>query len=144
MGNAPRYNLKEHEFMVELALMTVEITLVDKNKTIAIGGPPDQAIAMQSKLAKEMDLPLPKEDALLLLTLETKDFLSLVAPTLREFPDLGWCFIDEKRNFMENLGLFNSTNKQEQNNVQYEKINYQIVGDAARRNRTRAHLRERS
>jgi hypothetical protein len=87
--------------MADFALMTVAITLVDKNRTIAIGGPPDQAIAMRSRLAKEMNLPLPGGDTLLLLTLETKYIRTLVIPILAEFSDLGWHFVDERYNPMD-------------------------------------------
>lgn len=69
--------------MVELALMTVEITLVDKNRTIAIGGPPDQAIAVQSRLAEEMNLPPTQGDILLKLMLSTRDIKTSVAPHTR-------------------------------------------------------------
>jgi hypothetical protein len=86
---------EEHVIMDDHALMTVEITVVGENKTIAIGGPMDQAIAMQSRLARQMNLPISQANTLLSLTLEAKDLETLVMPILAEFPDLGWSFTDE-------------------------------------------------
>jgi hypothetical protein len=78
------------------ALITVQIRLVDMNKTIAIGGPPDQATAFSERLAELMHLPTPKEGGLLCLSLEKSDFTTCIMPLIdEEFRNLGWCAVDE-------------------------------------------------
>jgi hypothetical protein len=79
MGNATLVQLLGLNIMDHLTLMAVEISLLDQNKAFAVGGPPDQAIAMQSVLAEEMNLPLSEEDTLLRLTRETKYVIALVS-----------------------------------------------------------------
>ena len=83
--------------MKDIAVMTVEVQLIDKRKAIAIGGPPDRARAMRSQLAKEMNIPLPEGDTVLQLALETKEVATLLGPILNNFSDVGWCFIDRSR-----------------------------------------------
>jgi hypothetical protein len=77
-----------------LALMTVEITTTidGQKKTIAIGGPRDQANAVASRIAEKMNVPLP-DHKLLRLELEAKDFLVL-KPIIDGCSDIGWCFVD--------------------------------------------------
>jgi hypothetical protein len=83
--------------MNKIALMTVEIRLVDKEKTIAIGGPPDQALAMCSRLATVMNVPHPESGVVLCLELELSQFEEFVGPLLREFTGLGCSFIDDAK-----------------------------------------------
>ena len=80
--------------MDQLALVTVEITLLDANKKIFIGGPPDQAIAMQSKLAVTMNASF-RQGMLLKLSLRLSDLLNIVIPILDEFSNLCWNSADE-------------------------------------------------
>ena len=83
--------------MKDIAVMTVEVQLVDKGKAIAIGGPPDRARAMRSQLANEMNIPLPEGDTVLQLALESQEVAPLLGPILNNFSDVGWCFIDRRR-----------------------------------------------
>jgi hypothetical protein len=78
------------------ALVTVQIRLVDMNKTIAIGGPPDQATAFSERLAGLMHLSTPKDGGLLCLSLEKSDLTTCIVPLINEeFPDLGCCAVDK-------------------------------------------------
>ena len=83
--------------MKDIAVMTVEIQLIDKHKAIAIGGPPDRARAMRSHLAKEMNIRLPEGDTVLQLAVESNEVATLLGPILNNFSDVGWCFIDRAR-----------------------------------------------
>ena len=80
--------------MANHALMTVEIRLIDANMTIEIGGAPDQAKALRSRLAALINRPV-EGNKLLRLAIETQDLLTRVMPILDEFSDLGWCPIDD-------------------------------------------------
>lgn len=80
--------------MDQLALVTVEITLLDANKKIVIGGPPNQAAAMQSKLAAAMNVPF-RQGMLLELSLRNSDMRDIVFPIWAEFPNLSWNYADE-------------------------------------------------
>jgi hypothetical protein len=81
------------------ALMTVEITLLDRNETIVIGGPPDEATAMQSKLATAMNVPF-RQGMLLELSLGIGDIINVIIPICAEFPNVCWTFADEVSGLM--------------------------------------------
>jgi len=67
------------------------------------GGPPDQARAMRSLFATELNVPLPEGDWILRLELESEEVATLLSPMLDEFRNLGWCFIDECGNPINHL-----------------------------------------
>jgi hypothetical protein len=80
--------------MGNLALITVSITYTGTDITIAIGGPPDQARNMRSRLAEKMNLVCPIGDRMLDLELDWEVVETFIKPILAEFPGIGWCYAD--------------------------------------------------
>ena len=82
--------------MTELALMTVEITLTDRDsRGFGLGGPKEQALAMATALAQRLNMATPPDGRLL--------NVSMTAAELR--PIVEWNIM----NSFLNLGFVHST-----------------------------------
>jgi len=83
--------------MTELALMTVEITVTDRDSQgFDLGGPKEQARAMTTALAQRLNMAPPADRRLLNVSMTAAELRPIVEWIKEEFPQLGFCSLNEK------------------------------------------------
>ena len=83
--------------MTELALMTVEITVTDRDSQgFGLGGPKEQARAMATALAQRLNMTLPADGRLLNVSMTAAELRPIVEWIKTQFPQLGFCQLTEK------------------------------------------------
>ena len=83
--------------MTELALMTVEITVTDRDSHgFGLGGPKEQARAMATGLAQRLNMAPPADGCLLNVSMTAAELRPIVEWIKEQFPQLGFCPLTEK------------------------------------------------